>query len=93
MIDTIPHQQKDTIMATNVTQKDTVLNHLIDHLDALADRYDLECRQSDPSSRDARFHLSGKLCAITDVKDWALRRLGYQGGMPLEVPNQSEDAQ
>lgn len=87
---TIPHPRKDTTMATNVTQKDLVLTALTDHLDALADRYDMECRQADPASRDARFHLSGQIVAIADVKDWARRHLGYTGSMPLEVPNQSE---
>ena len=82
-------------MATNVTQKDETLKQVIAYcekkmtdiwhdLDTIADHLDV--------SDDVYDQLQGQVDAYKDIALKCIHMLGYSGTMPLEVPNQSEDA-
>lgn len=87
-------------MATNITQKDATLRELMDWLEG----YRKNCERtlgsmlakSDPTSRDVAVGfgvLKGAVTAVRRVEQQCESMLGYTGtSMPLEVPNQSEDA-
>lgn len=74
-------------MAVNVTQKDKTLTEVIDW-----------CRQHiagiEAMIPDADFadYITGERAALLAVVEYCEKRLGYSGSMPLEVPNQSEQA-
>lgn len=88
-------------MATNITQKDATLRELMDWLEG----YRKNCERtlesmlakSDPTLRDVAVGvgvLKGAVTAVRRVEQQCESMLGYTGtSMPLEVPNQSEDAQ
>lgn len=88
-------------MATNITQKDATLRELMDWLEG----YRKNCERtlgsmlakSDPQLRDVAVGvgvLKGAVTAVRRVEQQCESMLGYTGtSMPLEVPNQSEDAQ
>ena len=69
-------------MAVNVTQKDTTLNEII--------RWCETHHVTRVSHHD--MYASGYNQALKNIASYCTRRLGYSGVMPLEVPNQSEDA-
>lgn len=80
-------------MPTNVTQKDETLKQVIDW-----------CKQFSKAAQDAtaisnrkgRFDTGawhhGRMTAFNEIEQHCESMLGYGGSMPLEVPNQSEDA-
>ncbi|MFR0588813.1 hypothetical protein ACLUWG_03230 [Bifidobacterium apri] len=88
------------MMATNITQKDATLRELMDWLEG----YRKNCERtlgsmlakSDPQLRDVAVGvgvLKGAVTAVRRVEQQCESMLGYTGtSMPLEVPNQSEDA-
>ncbi len=69
-------------MAVNVTQKDKTLNEVIDICEHLMGNPPLHL----PAFAD------GWNGALRAVIRRCRKRLGYTGSMPLEVPNQSEQA-
>ena len=69
-------------MAINVTQKDATLREIIDWCDA---HYIIRVSERDMFAR-------GYNQAIDNVATHCRNQLGYTGHMPLEVPNQSEQA-
>lgn len=81
-------------MATNVTQKDATLKQVIDW-----------CEQCSKATQDAtaisnsRGHFDtgawhhGRMTAFHEIEQYCKSMLGYSGAMPLEVENQSEDAE
>lgn len=82
-------------MATNVTEKDKTLNEIISYckqkmndishdLDNIADNLDI--------IDDFYSKLQGQVDAYEGVALKCIHMLGYGGTMPLEVPNQAEDA-
>ena len=75
-------------MATNVTEKDKVLNEIIEWCDAE--------RESIKERPDADMHSMiwdmGMIEALASVNKHCRSMLGDTGSMPSEVPNQSEDA-
>ena len=89
-------------MATNITQKDATLRELMDWLEG----YRKNCERtlvsvlakSDPTLHDHDVAvgvgvLKGAVTAVRRVEQQCESMLGYTGtSMPLEVPNQSEDA-
>lgn len=80
-------------MPTNVTQKDKTLNEIIDW--ALAWNvmlaYDAKSKErAGDVSQAARY--GGMAEAYGHVVEHCKAMLGYGCSMPLEVPNQSEDA-
>ena len=79
-------------MATNVTQKDKTLQEVIDWCEN--ERRDIATYINQAYWLDAggREFNSGKEQALDDVIKHCAAMLGYGGSMPLEVPNQSEDA-
>lgn len=86
------------MMAINVTQKDATLRELMDWL--ARTRKVCECNMesafdtTDPTTSDAvnAATLKGAVMALNMVMRHCDGMLGYGGDMPLEVPNQSEDA-
>lgn len=76
-------------MATNVTEKDKMLNEIIDWCADLAN----ELR--DATDGDFYANVNANLIkadTLTLVIRHCRSLLGYTGNMPTEVPNQSEDA-
>lgn len=80
-------------MATNVSEKDKTLQEVIDWCEqleieglrlanALLSQHDL----------DAYGVVRGQISAYGMIIDHCQSMLGYSGSMPMEVPNQSEDA-
>ena len=69
-------------MAVNVTQKDKTLTEIIHHCEESVDVW---------ASMPGDFS-SGYRKAMRDTAAYCRERLGYSGSMPLEVPNQSEQA-
>lgn len=69
-------------MAVNVTQKDTILNEII--------RW-CETHHVTPVSHNDMY-ANGYNQAMENTAAHCRKHLGYSGGMPLEVPNQSEQA-
>ena len=74
--------ERNTNMAVNVTQKDATLREIIDWCDQ---------RHVTPVSNNDMY-TSGYNQALENVAAHCRKRLGYSGVMPLEVPNQSEQA-
>lgn len=77
-------------MATNVTQKDQTLQQIIDWCISERNHAD-EVSESCDDNIDWAWN-DGKSRAFQDVIDHCKDMLGYGGSMPLEVPNQAEDA-
>lgn len=77
-------------MATNVTQKDKTLQEVIDWCKTyqieLVEKYGAETQPL------IVMMLKGMRTVLSDVITHCEDTLGYGGSMPLEVPNQSEDA-
>lgn len=77
-------------MATNVTQKDKTLNEVIDwcktYQRELVEKYGTETQPL------MVIMLKGMITVLGDVITHCDDMLGYGGSMPLEVPNQAEDA-
>lgn len=77
-------------MATNVTQKDKTLNEVIDwcktYQRELVEKYDAETQPL------MVIMLKCMRTVLGDVITHCDDMLGYGGAMPLEVPNQAEDA-
>ena len=80
-------------MATNVTEKDKTLKQVIDWCE--------QCRKTAQdatavSNSKGRFNTGawhhGRMTAFNEIEQYCESMLGYGGSMPLEVPNQSEDA-
>lgn len=80
-------------MATNVTEKDKTLNEIIDWCEQSAAKglrlASALLRQHD---MDAYGVVRGHVNAYENTADHCRSMLGYNGNMPTEVPNQSEDA-
>lgn len=76
-------------MAVNVTQKDKTLYEVIEYCENQMAYHQQFAYPTD--SRDSMFH-AGWYRAYDDVLQHCRSRLGYSGSMPLEVPNQSEQA-
>lgn len=80
-------------MAVNVTEKDKTLQEIIDWCEQLA----AECLRLASAllmqhDMDAYGVVRGQVNAYEKTADHCRSMLGYGGSMPLEVPNQSEDA-
>lgn len=77
-------------MATNVTQKDKTLQEVIDwcktYQRELVEKYGAETQPL------IVLMLKSMRTVLGDVITHCDDMLGYGGSMPLEVPNQSEDA-
>ena len=84
---------KGNMMATNVTQKDKTLHEII----AFAEEYEraekavAAIHKHNGEYEDATWY-NGRLSAFQTIEKHCKAMLGYGGSMPLEVPNQSEDA-
>lgn len=77
-------------MPTNVTQKDETLHEIIDWCEQEADKqYDLYRT----TYGDDRVRTDAAGDAYWAVAGHCREMLGYGGGMPDEVPNQSEDGE
>ena len=76
-------------MAVNVTQKDATLREIIEYCENRM----ACCRQlAYPTDSRESVYNAGCHRAYDDVLRHCRERLGYTGHMPLEVPNQSEQA-
>lgn len=78
-------------MATNVSEKNRILDELREFIDKQDKIMDFCMR--DASLRGDFYdipHASGYLSCISHVRDWIDSHYGYSGDMPSEVPNQSE---
>lgn len=76
-------------MPTNVTQKDQTLREVIAWCE--------QCSKAEQdamaiSNRTGEWH-HGRMTAFNEIEKQCKAMLGYSGSMPLEVENQSEDAQ
>lgn len=84
-------------MATNVTQKDKTLNEIIAYCEKMMDMlsHDLDIIEDHNNELSDWVHsqIQGQVDAYEDIALKCHHMLGYSGVMPLEVPNQSEDAQ
>lgn len=69
-------------MAVNVTQKDKALQTVLDHI-AEEEQATLACKYGKEFTQ-------GRLAALVEMRVWCKGRIGYSGGMPNEVPNQSK---
>ncbi len=79
-------------MATNVTEKDKVLNEIIEWCEQLeAEGLRLANALLMQHDMDAYGVVKGQINAYGKTADHCLSMLGYSGNMPSEVPNQSED--
>lgn len=77
-------------MATNVTQKDKTLQEVIDWASHFKGAT-VEAVKTAKLDRDAAWG-NGYATALGDVIAHCKAMLGYGCSMPLEVPNQAEDA-
>ena len=76
--------RKETITATNVTERDKALRKVMDLIDKqLAHAAHSEHFEANAQSQHT---------ALLTLKDQIKAMLGYSGHMPSEVPNQSKDA-
>ena len=75
-------------MATNVTEKDKTLNGIIHWCQDVIHGLHRDC-ETGALPRD---YVEDKTDAYEEVIGHCKQMLGYGGGMPLEVDNQSEDA-
>ena len=78
-------------MPTNVTQKDQTLREIIAWCE--------QCTVQDATAiSNHKGHFAtgawhhGRMTAFHEIEQYCESMLGYGGSMPLEVPNQSEDA-
>lgn len=76
-------------MATNVTQKDQTLQEVIEWCEQEADKQGDKYRTT---YGDERLRADAAGDTLERVAAHCREMLGYGGNMPLEVPNQSEDA-
>lgn len=79
-------------MATNVTEKDKTLKQVIDWCKNMQADVDLYLSGAHWLDQVSRVMELCKRKAYGEVIDYCESMLGYGGSMPLEVPNQSEDA-
>lgn len=81
------------MMATNVTEKDKTLNEIITWCEQHSkDACSISVFWgSNGYAEQAAWH-DGRATALDDIAAHCKALLGYGGSMPLEVPNQSEDA-
>ena len=82
-------------MATNVIQKDETLNEIIAYCEKKMNGigHDIDIYVEHYGVGDAVYsQLMGQVDAYEDIALKCHHMLGYSGVMPLEVPNQSEDA-
>ncbi|WP_195938788.1 hypothetical protein [Bifidobacterium pseudocatenulatum] len=80
-------------MATNVTEKDKVLNEIIEWCEQLeAEGLRLANALLSQHDMDAYGVVKGQINAYKKTADHCRSMLGYSGTMRSEVPNQSEDA-
>ncbi|RGS65080.1 hypothetical protein DWX79_05635 [Bifidobacterium adolescentis] len=80
-------------MATNVTEKDKVLNEIIEWCEQLeVEGLRLANALLSQHEIDAYSVVKGQINAYGKIADHCRSMLGYSGNMPTEVPNQSEDA-
>ena len=80
-------------MATNVTEKDKVLNEIIEWCEQLeAEELRLANALLMQHDMDAYGVVKRQINAYGKTADHCRSMLGYSGSMPSEVPNQSEDA-
>lgn len=79
-------------MATNVTQKDKTLQEVIDWCKNM--QYDINMYLAGANCIDtvSRIMRLSERKAYDKVIEHCESMLGYGGSMPLEVPNQAEDA-
>lgn len=77
-------------MATNVTQKDKTLQEVIDWCKTY--QRELVGKYGSETQPLMVMMLKGMRTVLDDVITHCDDMLGYGGSMPLEVPNQSEDA-
>lgn len=79
-------------MATNVTEKDKVLNEIIEWCEQLeVEGLRLANALLMQHDMDAYGVVKGQINAYGKTSDHCRSMLGYSGNMPSEVPNQSED--
>lgn len=80
-------------MPTNVTEKDKTLHEIIE----FAEQYErvekavAAIHKHNSEYEDATWH-NGRLTAFQTIEKYCKTMLGYGGSLPLEVPNQAEDA-
>ena len=80
-------------MATNVTEKDKVLNEIIEWCEQLeVEGLRLANALLSQHEIDAYGVVKGQINAYKKTADHCRSMLGYTGSMPSEVPNQNEDA-
>lgn len=80
-------------MATNVTQKDKTLQEVIDWCEqAMKTEYEMLQFCTLKYDTDGEAWHDGRATAYEKVVEHCKSMLGYGGTMPLEVPNQAEDA-
>lgn len=83
-------------MATNVTQKDKTLKQIVDYCEKKMDDigHDLDIIEENLDVSDTVYtQLQGQVDAYEDIALKCRHLFGYSGSMPLEVENQSEDAE
>ena len=79
-------------MATNVTEKDRVLQEIIDWCEQLeGEGLRLASALLMQHDMDSYGVVRGQINAYEKTADHCRSLLGYRGSMPSEVPNQSED--
>ena len=80
-------------MATNITQKDKTLREIIAWCEQCS-----KAEQDETAINNSKGHFDtgkwhhGRMTAFREIEQHCESMLGYGGSMPLEVPNQSEDA-
>ncbi|EFM41680.1 hypothetical protein [Bifidobacterium dentium] len=78
-------------MATNVSEKDKILNELIDWLNEEWNKANHESDNPDKELLEKYNFYDGMTSAYEFVIGKCRSMLGYSGSMPSEVPNQSEE--
>lgn len=77
--------RKETIMATNVSEKDKTLNEIIEWCEK-------KWQKANHEACYFPMHEPAKK-AYAEVIEHCKAMLGYSGSMPSEAPNQSEDTE
>lgn len=81
-------------MTTNVTERDKTLNEIIDWCEQMeSDGLRLASALLIQHDMAAYGAVQGQTSAYEKTADHCRSLLGYNGFMPSEVPNQSEDAE
>lgn len=76
-------------MITNITQKDMILDELLDYIEQESDIVAKDTEDAHGEFYE-RAYAAGRYRELGEIKEWVQEYYGYTGEMPLEEPNHSK---